>query len=124
MPRVALVMIGPASSIGSPMTFMMRPRHSSPTGTAIGAPVFGDRLAAHETFSGVHRWCGRCSRRGAGRFENQAVAEVLRLQRVQDLRQLAIELHVDDGADHLCDTAGAGVGGLVFDRLLSALAMA
>ena len=39
MPRVAEVRIGPASSTGSPMTFMMRPSVSSPTGTAIGAPV-------------------------------------------------------------------------------------
>src|SRR5579859_1422099 len=32
-------LIGPASSIGSPMTFMMRPRHAGPTGTVIGRPV-------------------------------------------------------------------------------------
>ena len=31
--------IGPASSTGSPMTLMMRPSVSSPTGTEIGAPV-------------------------------------------------------------------------------------
>ena len=30
---------GPRSSIGSPMTFMMRPSVSGPTGTVIGAPV-------------------------------------------------------------------------------------
>src|SRR6476660_7415821 len=30
---------GPASSIGSPMTFMMRPSVPTPTGTRIGAPV-------------------------------------------------------------------------------------
>ena len=37
--RRALALTGPASSTGSPMTLMMRPRHSSPTGTEIGAPV-------------------------------------------------------------------------------------
>src|SRR3569623_788896 len=31
--------IGPASSIGSPITFMMRPSVPAPTGTAIGWPV-------------------------------------------------------------------------------------
>src|SRR6185295_6771130 len=39
MTRLAEVLIGPASSTGSPITFMMRPRVSSPTGTAIAAPV-------------------------------------------------------------------------------------
>jgi hypothetical protein len=31
--------IGPASSIGSPITFMMRPRVAGPTGTRMGVPV-------------------------------------------------------------------------------------
>ena len=35
----SLSAIGPASSTGSPMTLMMRPSVSSPTGTAIGWPV-------------------------------------------------------------------------------------
>src|SRR5262245_33321871 len=39
MPRLAEVLIGPASSTGSPITFMMRPSVSSPTGTAMAAPV-------------------------------------------------------------------------------------
>src|SRR6267142_5149633 len=39
MARRCLVLTGPASSTGSPTTLMMRPRHSSPTGTAIGWPV-------------------------------------------------------------------------------------
>ena len=33
------VLIGPRSSIGSPMTLMMRPRVAAPTGTRMGAPV-------------------------------------------------------------------------------------
>ena len=37
--RCLRVLIGPASSTGSPMTFMMRPSVSSPTGTVIGLPV-------------------------------------------------------------------------------------
>src|SRR5690349_1894552 len=39
MARVSAALIGPASSTGSPMTFMMRPSVPSPTGTAIGWPV-------------------------------------------------------------------------------------
>src|ERR1044072_5999670 len=39
MACVPSALIGPASSIGSPMTFMMRPSVPSPTGTAIGWPV-------------------------------------------------------------------------------------
>jgi hypothetical protein len=67
------------------MTFMMRPSVSSPTGTEIGAPVSCHRLAAHQTFGGVH---------GDGAhgvlaemlrdFENQAVAAVGGFERVQD----------------------------------------
>src|SRR5262249_51895499 len=39
MARLAGVLMGPASSTGSPITFMMRPSVSSPTGTAMGRPV-------------------------------------------------------------------------------------
>src|SRR5499427_9835876 len=39
MARVPSDWIGPASSIGSPITFMMRPSVPSPTGTSIGWPV-------------------------------------------------------------------------------------
>ena len=38
-------------------------------------------------------------------FEHQAVAAVLGLERVQDRRQVAVELHVDDGADDLGDAS-------------------
>src|ERR1700758_3989518 len=38
MAREPSDLIGPASSIGSPITFMMRPSVPSPTGTAIGWP--------------------------------------------------------------------------------------
>ncbi len=36
-------------------------------------------------------------------FKNEAVAEVVGFQRVENLRKLAVEMHVDDGADNLCD---------------------
>ena len=39
MGRRALVLIGPASSIGSPITFIMRPSVSTPTGTVIELSV-------------------------------------------------------------------------------------
>src|SRR5882672_9475555 len=39
MARLPAVLIGPASSTGSPMTLMMRPSVPSPTGTAIVWPV-------------------------------------------------------------------------------------
>ena len=38
-----------------------------------------------------------------GDFEHQAVAAVVGLERVQDRRQVILELHVDDGADDLGD---------------------
>ncbi len=69
MARVALVLMGPASSTGSPMTFMMRPSVSTPTGTMIGSPVSLCFLTANETFGRVQwRWCARCLRRGAGQL--------------------------------------------------------
>ena len=65
------------------------------------------RLAAHEPLAGIH---------GDGAhgvlaemlrdFEHQAVAVIVGLQRVQDGRQRAVELHVHHGAHHLRDLAG------------------
>ena len=88
------------------MTLMMRPSVSGPTGTVIGAPVSVTWLAAHQAVGRVH---------GDGahgvlaemlrHFEHQALALVLGVQRVQDRRQLAVELHVDDGAHDLGDRA-------------------
>jgi peptide chain release factor 1 len=62
-------------------------------------------LPAHQAFAGVH---------GNGahgvltellrHFEHQAVALVLGFERIQNRRQLAFEVHVDDGADDLGDT--------------------
>src|SRR5438552_2629870 len=39
MARLPSALIGPASSTGSPITFMMRPSVPVPTGTVIGPPV-------------------------------------------------------------------------------------
>ncbi len=67
----------------------------------------GDGLAAHQTLGDVHR--DRAHGRFAemlGDFEHQPVVAVLGFERVQDRRQIAFELHVDDGADDLGDLAG------------------
>ena len=45
------------------------------------------------------------------------------LQRVQDLRQVAVEMHVDDSADDLRDTAGLTLGAIAVDGLNAALAV-
>src|SRR5690606_13749951 len=52
------------------------------------------RDAAHRAFAEMLR-----------DLENEAVAVVLGFQRVQNLRQMIVELHVDDGADDLRDAA-------------------
>ena len=39
MGYLILVLMGPLSSIGSPITFMILPKVSGPTGILIGAPV-------------------------------------------------------------------------------------
>ncbi len=38
-----------------------------------------------------------------GDFEHQPVALVVGFERIQDRRQMILELHVDDGADNLGD---------------------
>ena len=65
----------------------------------------GHLLAAHQAFGGVH------GHRAHGvlaqvlrHLEHQAAAAVLGLERIEDRRQMPVELHVDDGAHHLADT--------------------
>ena len=73
----------------------------------------GHLLAAHQAFGGVHRdgAHGRFAEM-LGDLEHQALALVLGLQRVEDRRQVAVELHVDDGADDLGDASDyVGCGG-------------
>ena len=77
-----------------------------------------DRVARVADFVAAREAFGRVHRDGANRvlaevlrdFENKARAVVRRLQRVQDRRQVAVELDVDDGADHLA-YAALHVGG-------------
>ena len=89
------------------MTFMMRPSVPSPTGTEIGVAGVGDFLAAHEALGNVHRDAAHGVLAEMLRdLEHEPVAVVDRLERVQNRRQVAVELHVDDGADHLGDAAG------------------
>ncbi len=79
-----------------------------------------DRLAGVEHFVAAHEAFGRVHRHRAHRrlaqmlrhFEDQPVAVVVGLQRVQDFRQRPVELHVDDGAHHLGHAADLVAGGL------------
>ena len=83
-----------------------------------GADRHGDRpagvghvLAAHQALGGVHRDAAHgVFAQVLGDFQHQARALVVGLQRVENGRQIAVELHVDDGADDLGDAAG-GVRG-------------
>ena len=62
----------------------------------------GHLLAAHQAFGRVHGdGAHGVLAEVLGDFEHQAVAVVVGLERVQDRRQVAVELHVDDGADDL-----------------------
>jgi hypothetical protein len=110
---VFLVRTGGPSSTGSPMTFRMRPRHSGPTGIAIGAPV--SRTAMPRTRPSVMSiaiartvFSPRCWATSSVRLSLTSRCRVRDLERVQDLRELAPELDVDDGADDLNDFAPAG----------------
>ena len=71
----------------------------------------GNFLAANQTFGRIH---GDGAHRGfaemLGDLEHQAVAGVLGLDRIENGRQMAFELHVDDSADDLRDVSGL-IGG-------------
>src|SRR5262249_25415967 len=63
-------------------------------------------LPAYEALARIHR--DRAHGRFAqvlGHFEQQPGALVLGLERIEDRRQVALELHVDDGADDLSDVS-------------------
>ena len=65
----------------------------------------GHLLAAHQAFGGVHGdGAHRVLAQMLRDLEHQAAALVGGLERVEDRRQIAVELHVDDGAHHLADT--------------------
>jgi hypothetical protein len=75
----------------------------------------GDFLAACKALGGVHGdGAHRVLAQMLGHLEHQPLAVIVGLQRVQDRRQLVLEMHVDDGAGHLGDGAGRlvlGAGG-------------
>ena len=70
-------------------------------------------LAAHQAFGGVHGdGAHRVLAEMLGDFEHEAVAVIVGLERVEDLRELIVELDIDHGAHHLADVAlGALAGG-------------
>ena len=100
----------------------MRPRVAGPTGTRIGRAGVDDFLAAGQAFGGVHGdGAHGVFTQMLGDFEHQADflaglgVDILGLERVENCGQLALEFHVDDGADDLAEFAfGVGHDGLSF----------
>jgi hypothetical protein len=75
----------------------------------------GDRLAAHEALGRVHGDGAHCVlAQVLGHFQHQPLAVVVGLERVENRGQITLELHVDDGADHLGDLAGGFLVGHCF----------
>ena len=103
----AAALIGPASSTGSPTTFMMRPSVPSPTGTAIGSPVSVTSwprtrpsvvsIAMVRTVFSPRCWATSSTRR----LPWFSVSSAFRIA-----GRCSVELHVDDGADDLGDVSG------------------
>ena len=90
---------------------MIRPSVIGPTGIADLRAGVGHLLAAGQALGRVHRdRADGVLAEMLGDLEDEAVAVVVGLERGQDRRQLAVERHVDDGADHLADAADI-VGG-------------
>ena len=97
----------------------MRPSVSGPTGMAIGLPVVDRLLAAHQAVGGVHG-DGADLRLAQvlGDLEHDQAIVGVDVQRVQDVRQVGVEAHVDDRARDLGDRAdvvGGHDGSLSFD---------
>ncbi len=83
---------------------MMRPSVPSPTGTEIGWPVSvtsWPRTRPSLVSMAMVRTVDFAEM--LGDFEHQAIALVRGLQRVENRRQMVLEMHVDDGADDLGD---------------------
>jgi hypothetical protein len=69
-------------------------------------------LAAHQALGGVHGdGAHGVLAQMLGDLEHQAVAVVVGLERVHDLGQMALELHVDHGARDLADAPDGAAGG-------------
>ena len=63
-------------------------------------------LAAHETFGRVHGDCAHeVFTEMLRNLEHQPVPVIVRFERVQNSRQVLVELNVDDSADNLCNAA-------------------
>ena len=96
----------------------MRPSVALPTGTEIGPPGVRNVLITHQTFRRVHRDAAHGVLAEVLRdLEHQPIAVVVGLQRVQNRRQVVLELHVHDGADNLSDLAYLAHVGLLLERL-------
>ena len=69
-------------------------------------PGIGNLLSADETFARIHGngAHGRFAEM-LGDFEHQAIAVIVRLQRIENRGQISLELHIDDGADDLGDVS-------------------
>ena len=85
---------------------------------SIGAPMpidwahYKARLADLTRLSSVLGWRqAQYLRKMLRDFEHKALAIVRRLERVQNLGQMTVELHVDDGADDLRDAARGLISG-------------
>jgi len=100
--RRSLCGTSPASSTGSPITFMMRPSVPSPTGMAIGWPV-SVTPAAHQALARIHRDGRTVDSPRCWATRAPGVALVLGLERVENRGAAAFELHVDTAADDLGD---------------------
>ena len=76
-------------------------------------PVSRHFLTAHETVGRVHRdGANRALAEMLRYFQDEAVALVLRLKRVQDRGERAVELHVDDGSGYLPHPANSSIAHL------------
>jgi hypothetical protein len=84
---------------------MMRPSVSGPTATVIAAPV--SALPARARGRRSYPWppSHGILAQMLRHLEHQLLAMILGMQRVQDGRQIAVELDVDDRAQDLGDLA-------------------
>ena len=77
----------------------------------IGRAGIRDRLAAGKAFGNVHRDAAhRIFSKMLRDFKHQAVAAIVGFERIEDFRQIAVEFHVDDGADDLRNAARGRIG--------------
>ena len=105
-PRAGLV-DGLANDIDDAPERLVAHRHGD------GQAGVHDFLAAHETFGRVHRdGANRAFAKMLSHFQHKAAALVLRLKRVQDRGERAVELHVDDSSGYLPYAANSSIAHL------------